>query len=161
AALSAVRAAPGPDADAVTRLSSRISERVTQLVTAQNRDGSWPWIPGEGRLSDGQPEPAGDLPATARVVWALDAAAPLGLGPDPAVLDRATGYLEQALTRLDAGERDTRAAVLHALGLRNRARFESINPLLRDRTILSDRSLAYLAMTLARLDHAGHVAELL
>jgi TolA-binding protein len=159
AALSALRAAPPGESDAAARLSARIAERVTAMVTAQNQDGSWPWIPGEGRPAPGQPEPAGDLAATARVVWTLSAVATMGLGPAPEVLDRSTRYLEQALARLDAGERATRSEVLHALALRNRARFESVNVLLRDRAGLTDRSLAYLALTLARLDHAGTAAE--
>src|SRR5262249_7860555 len=68
---------------------------------------------------------------------------------------------EQALPRLDAGDQASRAAVLHALALRNKARFESVNILLRDRAGLTDRSLAFLAMTLARLDHTGPAGEVL
>ena len=129
AALASVRDAPGHESDDAARLTARISQRVTDLVVAQNNDGSWPWIPG----ATGQGSATSDLLATARVVWALTAAEPLGLGADPSVLDRSTRFLEQALPRLDAGDWTLRAAVLHALALRNRARFESVNALLRER----------------------------
>ncbi len=113
------------------------------------------------RPGDDSTQPRGDLLATARVVWALTAAEALGQGADPSVLDQATKYLEQALAGLDAGELTARAEVLHALALRNRARFESVNALLRNRQVLSDRTLALLAMTLLRLDHAGTADEVL
>ena len=157
AAMSSLRDAPGRESDAAARLTARISERVTELVSAQNQDGSWPWVPGAARQGSAPSDPA----ATTRVVWALTAADPLGLGAEPAVLDRATAALEQSLPRLDASDRTLRAAVLYALALRNKARFESVNALLRERAGLSDRALAYVALTLMRLDHAGPAGEVL
>ncbi len=161
AALATLRDAPNRDSDAATRLASRVAGNVTELVSAQKTDGSWPWIPVAAAPGEVESGARGDLLATARAVWALTSAEPLGQGADPSVLDRAAKYLEQALAGLDAGEFTLRTEALHALALRGRARFETVNALVRNRQVLSDRTLALLAMTLARQDHAGAAEEVL
>ncbi len=134
---------------------------------SRNASPSWSSPRTRTGAGPGFPHPTGqgggehDLLATARVVWALTAAESLGLGAEPVVLDRSARFLEQALARLDAGEWTRRAVVLHALALRNKARFESVNALARDRAGMSDRALAYLAMTLTRLDHTAMAGEVL
>ncbi|MHB1558945.1 MAG: alpha-2-macroglobulin family protein, partial [Isosphaeraceae bacterium] len=161
AALATLRDAPDRETDAAARLSSRIAGDVTELVSAQKSDGSWPWIPVAAAPGEAESTSQSDLLATARAVWALTSAEPLGQGADPSVLDKAAKSLEQALAGLDAGEFTLRAEVLHALALRGWARFETVNALVRNRQVLSDRTLALLAMTLARLDHAGAAEEVL
>ena len=158
AALGQIRISGDPDSDNAPRLARRISDQVSELVSLQNENGSWSWVVG-GEDRGGGPD--NDRLTTARVVWALSAAEFLGLGPEPALVERSTRYLEQAMARLDAGDHLARAAMFHALGLRNRARFESVNPLYRERASLSETALAYLAITLARLDHSGPAGDVL
>ncbi len=107
--------------------------------TGQSPEREWELVLGRPeRGTGGEPRIRGDPLVTARVVWALTAAESLGLGADPAVMDLAARSLEQAMARLDAGDYVARAGVLHALSLRNQARFESVNALYRDRGSLSE-----------------------
>ena len=93
--LQATRATEAPEA---VRLTDRIRGLVAELVTLQNEDGGWPWVAG----TKGQPRPSDRL-TSARVVWALATAEPLGLLTDPAAVDKAA-------TWLGAGVRQGRAA---------------------------------------------------
>jgi tetratricopeptide (TPR) repeat protein len=147
-----------------TRLSERIQGLVSELTASQNEDGGWPWV-GAGR---GVEPMAVDRPsdrlATAAVVWALASAEPLGLVTDQATLDRAVAWMQQELTKLNASDHDTRAALLHALSTRKAATFEQVNSLNRNRQSLSNAALGYLALTLANLDRvplAGEVLDVL
>src|SRR5262249_12148095 len=62
--LRTVRAA-APEAE---RLTTQIQGLVSELIAAQNEDGGWPWVGGEGRAKGARPS---DRLASARVVWAL------------------------------------------------------------------------------------------
>ena len=55
---------------------------------------------------------------SARVVWALATAEPLGLLTDAAVLDKAATWLTQEFAKVDGGDHETRATILHALSTR-------------------------------------------
>src|SRR5262249_36355965 len=152
-----------------SRLTERIRGLVTELTALQNDDGGWPWVSG-GDLAPkppGQPQPQprrSDRATSARVVWALALAEPLGLLTDPKALDKASAYLEREYARASAGDHETRAALLHALSTRGKASFEAANSLNRLRQGLSDSALAYLALTIANLDRkplAGEVLDIL
>ena len=85
---------------------------------------------------------------SARVVWALASAEPLGLLTDPKVLDKAAAYLLREFAKVERRRpRDPRRVLLHALSTRGKATFEQANSLNRLRQGLSDAALAYLALT--------------
>jgi uncharacterized protein YfaS (alpha-2-macroglobulin family)/TolA-binding protein len=141
------RATGTPEA---ARLTDRIRGLVSELVSLQNEDGGWPWVAG----TKGQPRPS-DRMTSARVVWSLTTAESLGLMTDPAVLDKAATWLAQEFAKLEGGDNETRATLLHALSTRNKASFEQANALNRVRQGLSNVSLAYLALTFAILDRVS------
>jgi uncharacterized protein YfaS (alpha-2-macroglobulin family)/TolA-binding protein len=151
------RAIGAREAPEALRLTQRIQELVAELVSLQTGQGGWAWI--GGGPENKRPDP--DRLTSARVAWALASAESLGLLTDPSVLDRATTYLAQEFAKVDANDYSTRAALLHALSLRNKATFEAANALNRVRQNLPDVALAYLALTLARLDHATLADEVL
>ena len=144
-------------ADEGDRLADRIRGLVAELVAAQNEDGGWSWIAGR----PGQPNP-GDRLTTARALWALRGAWQLGgMMTEPQAVEKASAYLAQEFARADAADRETRAAILHALAAWGKATFEQANALNRDRQNLSDAALAYLALTFARLDRPALADEVL
>lgn len=157
AALEYLRTAGGAQAPEAGRLTERIRSLVAELVTAQNDDGGWPWV---SPTEPGKTVPS-DRPTSAHALWALKQAWNLGLVTDPQTVERAAAYLTQELARLEAGDRDTRAAVLHALSAFGKASFEQANSLNRNRQELSDTALAYLALTFANLDRRTLGAEVL
>jgi tetratricopeptide (TPR) repeat protein len=146
--------AQAPEAE---RLTTHVQGLVSELIAAQNEDGGWPWVGGEGNRPS-------DRLASARVTWALATAEPLGLLTDPRALEKATTYLTQEFARAAGNDHDSRAVVLHALSTRGKATFEQANALNRERQHISDAALAYLALSLANLDRAplaGEVLEIL
>jgi tetratricopeptide (TPR) repeat protein len=159
--LHEARAGAAPEAQ---RLTERIQGLVAELVAAQNADGGWPWVAGPPPLAmANQPAstPPSDRLSSAAVVWALASAEPLGLLTDAKVLDQAVTHLNQEFSRVDGGDIETRAALLHALSTRRAASFEAANSLNRLRNNLSSPALAYLALTFANLDRASMAGELL
>ncbi|HWE40679.1 MAG TPA: alpha-2-macroglobulin family protein, partial [Isosphaeraceae bacterium] len=156
--LRTVRAGSAPEA---SRLTDRIRGLVAELVALQNEDGGWPWVCVGGREpANRRPRPS-DRMTSARVVWALASAEPLGLLTDVKVLDQAAAHLEGEFARLSGADRETRAVLLHALSTHHKATFEQANTLNRLRQGLSDAALAYLALTLANLDRAELASEVL
>ena len=149
-ALSYLRAVGGSAAPEAQRLADRARGLVAELTTRQNGDGGWPWVKG-----------ASDRATSARALWAIAAAGPLGLAENPAVAERGTAYLQQEFAKVDAGDLELRAAVLHALSTRRAAPFEAANALNRARQSLPDAAMAYLALTFAELDRASLAAEVL
>src|SRR5205823_924738 len=89
--LRSVRAGEAPEA---ARLSGRIQTLVAGLLGLQNGDGGWPWVGGR------DPRPSERL-TSARVVWALSSAEPLGLLTDPKALDKAATFLTQEFARAE------------------------------------------------------------
>ena len=162
-ALAYLRRVGGAEAPEATRLADRVRSIVAELVAIQNEDdGSWPWVAqDQARIQQNGLSPTRDAMTTAAVVWALSDAEGLGLLSDRAVVDRGADYLESRFGQLDAADRDTRAALLHALGTRGRASFEQANRLNRDRQGLSNPALALLALTFADLDRNALAAEVL
>ena len=130
--LRAVRAGAAPEA---SRLTDRIRGLVSELIALQNDDGGWPWVSGGGGGGGGRRNAANQRPrpsdrmTSARVVWALASAEPLGLLTDVKVLDQAAAHLEGEFARISGADRETRAAVLHALSTHRKATFEQANSL--------------------------------
>ena len=144
-------------ADEGDRLAGKVQGLVAELVAAQNEDGGWAWIAGH----PGQPNPS-DRQTTARVLWALSGPWKLGgMMTEGQTVEKAATYLLQEFSKTDAADRETRAAILHALASWGRASFEQANALNRDRQNLPDAALAYLALTFARLDRAALADEVL
>jgi TolA-binding protein len=156
AALSYLRAVGGSEGPDAARLVDRLRSAASELVTLQNDDGGWPWVPGSHDRVVGS-----DHAASAIAFWALAEAEKLGLVPDPAALERGTNYLTMVFPQVDAGNQDARAFVLHALSVRGKASFEWANALNRERQGLSDAALAYLALTFGNLNRASLGAEVL
>ena len=127
-----IRATATPEAQ---RLTDRIHGLVAELVSLQNEDGGWPWVRRHETVS-ARPS---DRMTSARVVWALASAEPLGLLTDATVLDQAATWLTQEFAKLEGGDHETRAALLHALSTRHKATFEQANSLNRVRQGLSER----------------------
>ena len=123
------------------------------MIARQNDDGGWTWVDDNKHKSDRL--------TSARVVWALASAEPLGLLSDPKALEKATNYLTQEYVRVGAGDHETRAMLLHALSTRGKASFETANSLNRVRQGLPDAALAYLALTFVNLDRAPLAGEIL
>ena len=140
-----------------SRLAERIRGLVSELVSLQGDDGGWPWV---ASASIGQPHPSDRL-TSARALWALATAEPLGYVSDAATLERASNYLTQAFAQIPAGDQESRAVVLHALSTRKKANFETANSLNRIRQSLSDTALASLALTFANLDRVPLAGEIL
>src|SRR5262249_61940750 len=138
------------------RLTDRVRGLVSELVSLQNEDGGWPWVAG----TQGQPRPS-DRMTSARVAWALANAESLGLLTDAAAPDKAATWLAQEFARVEGGDNETRATLLHALSTRHKASFEQANALNRVRQGLSNVSLAYLALTFANLDRVSLGDEVL
>ncbi len=155
--LGTVRASAAPEA---ARLTDRIRGLVAELIAAQNEDGGWPWVTGSGVPRTKASRPS-DRITSARVVWALASARPLGLLTDVKVLDQATAHLGGEFAKTSGADRETRAVLLHALSTHRGATFEQVNSLNRQRQALSDVELAYLALTLANLDRAELAGEVL
>ena len=88
------------------------------------------------------------------------AARAVGLLPEPAAVDKAANYLAAEFDRA-GGDSEARAAILHALAALGKASFEQANTLNRVRQALPDVALAYLALTLAKLDRATLAGEVL
>ena len=162
-ALTYLRRIGGAEAPEATRLADRARSLAAELVALQNEDdGSWPWVAqDQARIQQNGLAPSSDTMTTAAVVWALTSAEDLGLLSDRDVADRGADFLETRFGQLDAADRDTRAALLHALGTRGRASFEQANRLNRDRQGLSNPALALLALTFADLDRQALAAEVL
>ncbi|RUL89070.1 tetratricopeptide repeat protein [Tautonia sociabilis] len=155
-ALAYLRRIGGAEAPEAERLTDRIRGLAAELVALQNEDGGWPWVPG-------RPEARGasDRLTSGYALWALSSAEPLGLLSDPGVADRAASWIEQEFARVDASDRDTRAALLFALSTRGRASFEQANRLNRDRQELTNPGLAFLALTFANLDRSSLASEVI
>ena len=144
---------PG-EAGEIVPLSRRARDLAADLIGGQNDDGGWSGTPGGSRSGN-------DRETSARAVWALTAAEPLGLVPDPKVFEKATAYLATAFAETPANDPALRATLLHALALRNKAGFEAANALNRARQDLPDPALALLALTFARLDRPALAVEVL
>ena len=155
-ALGYLRKVGGADAPEALRLTSRVRGLAAELVSMQNDDGGWPWVPSRPE----SPQPSERL-TSSYALWALDSAEPLGLLSDPSVADRASDWIEQQFAQVDPSDRDTRAALLFSLSTRGRAGFEQANRLNRDRQQLSNPALALLALTFANLDRSSLAAEVL
>ncbi|QEH33600.1 Outer membrane protein assembly factor BamD [Aquisphaera giovannonii] len=163
--LRATRSAGSPD---VQRITSRIQGLVAELTAAQNEDGGWPWVAAGPipRQNEKAPAAVGSERLTsAAVFWSLSAAEQAGLVPDAKVLDKAAGWLTQAVTAgTSSRDLDARATILHALSTRHAATFEMANSLNRERQVLSNAALAYLALTFANLSRpelGGELAAIL
>jgi uncharacterized protein YfaS (alpha-2-macroglobulin family)/TolA-binding protein len=155
-ALEYLRAVNGANAPEAARLGDRIRGIVAELITSQNEDGGWPWV----ATDPARPQPSDRL-ASSRALWALAKARSLGVTTEPQTIDKAVAYLAQEFAKVEAGDQDTRAAILHALGTAGKATFEQANSLNRIRQGLSNAALAYLALTFAELDRASLAAEVL
>lgn len=154
-ALDHLRAANLGDAPDAARLRSRALSLVSELVGLQTNDGGWPWI--GARAGAGQPS---HPDTTAIAYWALAAAERFGLLPDDGPLQRGEARLNADF----AAERATlnlRAAILHALSVRNKATFEAANSLNRERARMGSAALARLALTFANLQRPTLAAEVL
>ena len=151
--LQSVKAPESPDA---VRLADRVRSTVSELITLQNEDGGWPWV--AGRQGEARPS---DRMTSARVLWALSTAESLGLLPDPNAANKGVTWLSTEFAKVDGGDNETRATILHALSTQKKAGFEQANALNRVRQNLSNVSLAYLAMTFANLDRASLGDEVL
>jgi len=154
--LHEARATEAPDA---VRLSDRARGLVSELITAQNDDGGWPWI----AAREGQARGPSHRLASAHVAHALRGAWEVAMMTEPSTVDKAMNYLSQEFAK-SGGDIDSRAAVLHALSGFQKATFEQANTLNRSRQGLSDVALAYLALTLHNLDRdpmAGEILDLL
>jgi alpha-2-macroglobulin len=159
--LREVRATAAPEA---LRLTGHIQSLVAELVAAQNEDGGWPWVTGSDQPMPNRPQPRvqpSERLTSSAVLWALSSAERLGLLTDPKVLDQSVSYLGQQFAQLNASDWETRAAMLHALSMRQAASFEAANSLNRARNQLSDPGLAYLALTFANLERPTLAAEVI
>jgi uncharacterized protein YfaS (alpha-2-macroglobulin family)/tetratricopeptide (TPR) repeat protein len=156
AALAYLKESRATDAPEAIRLRERARGIVGELITAQNDDGGWPWVSGSGPAN-----PPSDRLTSARVALAVSAASGAGLMFEPKTVEKAVAYLTQELGKSEAGDHETRAALLHALSAHGKASFEQANALNRLRQDLPDVALAYLALTFANLDRAGLAGEAL
>ncbi len=156
AALRYVNAVGGGEGTDAPRLVERLRSAASELVSLQNDDGGWPWVPGAYDKAL-----ASDPSTSALAFWALAEAERLSLVPDPAALDRGANYLTQEFPKIETGNQDTRAFVLHALSTRGKASFEWANALNRERQGLSDAALASLALTFANLNRNSLGSEVL
>ncbi|GIW86820.1 MAG: hypothetical protein KatS3mg108_1144 [Isosphaeraceae bacterium] len=156
AALGHLRAVGGSEGPDAKRLIERLRAVGAELVTLQNDDGGWPWVPGQYDRSV-----PSDPAASAWAFWALAETEKLGLLADPKVVDRGTQYLTQLYPQVDPANQDMRALVLLALSVRGKASFEWANALNRERQALSDAALACLALTFANLNRDSLGSEVL
>jgi tetratricopeptide (TPR) repeat protein len=157
AALAYLREARTPEAPEAARLTSRIQGVVAELISAQNDDGSWPWVTPRADLGR---RLIGDRLASAHASVALASARSVGLLADPSGLEKATTYLAGEFARAGT-DSEARAAILHALAASGKASFEQANALARSKQSLPDDALAYLALTLHHLDRASLAGEVL
>jgi uncharacterized protein YfaS (alpha-2-macroglobulin family)/TolA-binding protein len=153
--LQSLHAARTPEAPEATRLTERIRGLVSELVTAQNEDGGWPWVVGGPG-----PQPSDRL-TSARVAFALHGAWEQAMMTDPKTVERAVAYLQQEFAKSQPGDHETRAALLYALSVWGKATFEQANALNRSRQGLPDVALAYLALSFLHLDRAELAGEVL
>jgi tetratricopeptide (TPR) repeat protein len=159
-ALAYLRKARPTNVGDTQRLVGRVQGLVSQLTASQREDGGWGWMAAAPDRPENNKQVSGsDRFTTASALWALASAEDLGLLPDPAACEKAAAWLQAAWA--GTGDRDSRAAILHALSTRKRASFEAANSLNRERANLSSAALAHLALAFANLGRADLAGEVL
>ena len=144
--------ARGADAGEVAQLTERVRSLVSSAVVTQLKDGSWPW----NRLA-GHSTRTG----TATMYWALALAKNAGIPVHHATFEQAEKYFAAELPKIDSGDAETKALIIHALSLTGRADFSAANRLYRERQNLGETALAYMAAAFIRMDRPTFAEDLL
>lgn len=157
--------ASGNDKPRTMRLSRDIEGLIARLVIAQNQGGGWSWtLPSNKSQQAGGNGRESDLKVSAEAVAAMAGARDLGFAVPGATLDKGLNYLAKQFQDAAAADNETKAMILYAQSAAGSADFAFVNGLYRLRNSLNARSLAYLALTLQRMERdvmAREIADLL
>lgn len=138
--------------DAITQLRARVQALVSSAVVTQLDDGSWPWNNFAGHSTRS---------SSAITYWGLAVAQQAGVPVDHGTLVRAEKYFTDSFSKIDSGDTESKAVVLHALSLTKRADFSAANRLYRERQNLSETALAYMAAAFIHMGRAEFAEDLL
>lgn len=132
-------------------LSDRIAGLTAQLLAAQHDDGGLAWCGNGGS----------DPWTTAQAAWALGKARQDGYSVADAAVSRMEKYLKGVFSGAGTDQTELKAVVLFGVSWIGNVDFAHVNRLHRNRDALSSPALAYLVLTLERLDRRPMAAELL
>ncbi|MFT4547437.1 MAG: tetratricopeptide (TPR) repeat protein, partial [Verrucomicrobiales bacterium] len=144
--------ARGASAEEIEHLSNRARTLVSGIVVTQLKDGSWFW---NGLL--GQPT----LSATSANYWSLALAKNAGIPVHHQTFENAEKFFAGIFPRLDSGDAESKAILIHALSVTGRADFSAANRLYRERQNLSETALAYMAAAFIRMERPTFAEDLL
>jgi len=136
----------------VQSLDSRIRGAISQLVSAQQKDGGWSWT-GRGGGSNRY--------STARVVWALALAKKSGYSVPTSACGPAKNFLKSQIAKTANTDYESKAVLLHALAVEGQGDFALANRIHRNRQTLSSAALSHLALALVAMDRKEMAAEVL
>lgn len=142
-------------------IDARIRSAIAGLVASQQEDGGWAWIGCLLPEERARRKVASDPRTSARAFWALCLARAAGYGVAQPTMDRATAFLNQAITRAPAEDNEIRAVLVHALAQQKQADFALLNRLHRERQNLSLEGKLYLTLALAAMDRKPMAEEVL
>jgi len=133
------------------RMKGRAGSLLTQLLSSQQKDGSWTWAGARG---------PSDANTSAMAMMALFAASEGGLQVSNDQSGSGIHYLKQALSGGEKRQTERRARLLYALSLWNEAEFSYANSLHRERQQLSVVACAYTARALIQLESKSMAGEM-
>ncbi|MGI9241806.1 MAG: hypothetical protein ACR2RV_13470, partial [Verrucomicrobiales bacterium] len=142
----------GASADEIHQLTARVRSLVSGAVVSQLDDGSWSWNKLAGHST---------LTSSARNYWGLALAKDAGIPVHHATFDQAEKFFAAAFPKIDSGDSDSKATIIHALSLTGRADFSAANRLYRERQNLSETALAHMAAAFIHMGRQGFAEDLL
>jgi tetratricopeptide (TPR) repeat protein len=132
-----------------------VERGIAALISMQNDDGSFGWFGRRTALIDVR-SASGDAEMTAYAVLGLVRAEQAGFQVSRPNRDRA---VEAAVNLVRSARAEDRVFLLYALSYAGRAELDALNAVFRERSTLSPRALALLALTMQRTGRPSNALE--